>query len=535
VNRGIVAAVLAAATTLGCSGPTEVPSGHAPQAQTPPKQPLDPRRPGASIVCGSSLGPDGRPEVEMYMLYAMNRKLREFPDFASAMGTDLVSDCDGARHYVVTYRDYVKSNPGFDTTESLGDLPTEGPLPEEAEAPSGGDVQKVLNGQTVASNPVVKFAMGIPATAHSDWGFEFDGQGTHCTGTFINKNWILTAAHCLTLGAVYKCLKDGTAPLDCVPEWENYNTPYSLSGTKGPTTSANWGFVARAIRGYVHPNWIGGNLNMNPETCNEPGCVPFPQMGKWDLGLLYVPSHFYDDKLPPNIEENGALRLSVDQNPDVANWPTLFYGYGAPTPYALRKGSMVMQSEATLRQDPDWSEYADYVFRGVLPPVGTGTDVKACGGDSGGPLVRTGLTLETNQGQRVGREVIIGVTSFTTKGCSIPTGPVSRSLVHSAWARVDDPVARGFIEGTMQKSNWPPYTKLDCTERAIVSAPNDPKVLECWGKTCKVDADCKDNSGVKKVCSFSGRYFGPRQQSCMACDASGGGCDCIYGQCAPAP
>jgi hypothetical protein len=248
---------------------------------------------------------------------------------------------------------------------------------------------------------------------------------------------------------------------------------------------------------------------------------------------LYVPSHFYDDKLPPNIEENGALRLSTDQDPDIANWPTAWYGYGLPKPYVLRKGSMAMQSEAAVRQTLGWTEYVDYVFRGTLNP-GTSPEL-VCGGDSGGPLVRTGLTLETSQGPRVGREVIIGVTSFASGDCAIPTDPFFRALVDAGWARVDEPMARAFIEGTMKTSNWPPYTKLDCTERAVLSSPGDPNVRECWGKRCKVDADCADNTGVKKVCAFSGRYFGPRQQACTACDASGGGCDCIWGQCAPAP
>jgi hypothetical protein len=545
----VLAAALVAASVFGCSGSTEPPTQNAAPSRAVPKKPLDPLAPGASIVCGSGATPEGHPEIEMYMVYAMNQKLRQFPDFASALGTDLISDCEGARHYAETYGEYLKRNPGFDATESLGQLPSGQPLPADAEQPPSvpEDVPKVLFGSTVTRNPVVRILSPIPNTAHPDWDFGTT-TGSLCTGTFINKNWILTAGHCLTLGAVHHCLKDGTKPLDCVPEWENYSTEYTISGTRGPASNTTWSLKALAVRGYVHPNWIGRNMTMNPTFCPNQVCpdLRFPQGGKWDLGLLYVPSHFYDDELPPDIEEDGALRLSTHRHPDVANWPMAFYGYGMPVvpspPQPLRRGTMILHGTPELVQDPRWEDYAGFLIRGVLPPFGTpGNHQRPCSGDSGGPLVRTGVSIQRDGTILAGREVIVGVYSFSKKPCALPADDQSWRAYEAGWVRVDEPMARDFIEGTMQETNWPPYSKLDCTPRSLTSAPAEPPVLECWGKRCMVDSDCKDNSGVKKVCAFSGRYFAQRQASCTACGvggsagASGGGCDCIWGQCAPAP
>src|SRR4051794_16957150 len=60
-----------------------------------------------AVVCGYSrtMDADGQPNTipEMYVVTAMNRKLRLHPDLASSFGRQTVEDCDGARRFMAAY------------------------------------------------------------------------------------------------------------------------------------------------------------------------------------------------------------------------------------------------------------------------------------------------------------------------------------------------------------------------------------------------------------------------------------------------
>jgi hypothetical protein len=73
----------------------------------------------SGVVCG----PD-----EVYQLTAMNRKLRSFPDFASAAGIRCVRDCESARAFTKAYAQYSRVHPGFDADQIVEPDPPE-PLP----------------------------------------------------------------------------------------------------------------------------------------------------------------------------------------------------------------------------------------------------------------------------------------------------------------------------------------------------------------------------------------------------------------------
>jgi hypothetical protein len=505
---------LACAASVGCSGPTGDPTSN--DARPSPAAVLDPLAAGASIVCGVRQIDGRMPTIEMYMVYTMNHKLRRYPELASSIGVDLVSDCESARRYVRGYLEYARGNPGFDADEPTPPSPPDRPLPDPEEVaasePEPEEIEKVFDGEFVANNAVVQIRMRIPTTMHRDWGVPLTGVTQVCTGTFINKNWILTAAHCLTWGAIYPCLKDGRPPLACTPQWDNYNAPYTISGTKGADGNA-WSLTAGVVRGYVMMKWDGTNIETNPEYCPDEECYDFLPGAKHDLGLLYVPSHFYDDDLPPRVEEGGALRLSIDPDPDVAVWDMQFYGTGAPS-LRLQRGTMLL------------GQYSDHLIRGIMPP-GTAPNPFTCGGDSGGPLVRSNLSLQTNEGLKTGQEAIVGVLSGGTGACAAPTTPAERAAISDYWVRIDETENAAFIRNTMRDSNWKPYSTIQCKPRALTSAPNDPVVAECWGEPCMVS--CQDPGDV---CTFSGRYIETRQGTqCGACDYAG--CGCIVGQCAP--
>jgi hypothetical protein len=50
-------------------------------------------------------------------LWAINRKLRHYPEFAAAVRIRCVRDCAGAEAYQKAYREYVAAHPGFDADE----------------------------------------------------------------------------------------------------------------------------------------------------------------------------------------------------------------------------------------------------------------------------------------------------------------------------------------------------------------------------------------------------------------------------------
>jgi hypothetical protein len=522
--RTLALGVLCAGSSgIACSS-SAIGTGSADEQGSPPNAgetpdetddaPLDPRAPGASVFCG--MGGKNLDEPEIYMLYAMNRKLQMYPEFAKAAGLSLVTDCNGGRRYFYEYAKYRLEHGEFDADQELGELPN-----ETAELPSGApptlETQKIHNGRPATNDAVVRIKFKVPAGAHPAW--RLTEGSTTCSGTFINKNWILTAAHCLTYGAIIDCLKKGEAPAQCEPSWVSYGT-YTISGTRQGTS---YTLNDVQCRQYVHGDWAGEAPAQNPVFC--PGgdsCLP-SNFADHDIGLLYV-NQGYDDQLQPNVEAGAALRLSIV--PTDPLWPNAFYGYGNPgAPFApLRSGG---------------PRHILSVSRHTI--VGDISDVNEpflCRGDSGGPLVRTGLSLVTNlsTGNQVktGIEAIFGVASRSSGAdCRDLTSPVE----HDTWARVDSKSNRRFIAETVRR--LPPYTLLNFQQRPLGTPqqpPRPPEVEELWGKPCADQSVCKKDAANKKyieTCWHAPDYFATKgQTSCEAC-APAAGCGCIVGQCIP--
>jgi hypothetical protein len=450
---------------------------------------VDPLAPGASIVCGT--GTDaGSHALELYVLAAMNHKLRHHPDFATAVGADVISDCDGARAFTSKYAEYSKEHPGFDADEPLGTVPDgESPLPEDDNVPT--ETHKILNGTLVADHAVVQIAYQLPTTGHPSWG-NLLGRKRYCSASFINKNWLLTAAHCIHYPAVYGCIARGVSVADCRPEWRHW-AQWTVTRSIGGASVSAPGSWARA---YAHPNWTGA--------------------GEFDVALIHLPTRD-DHKLPADIENNGALRLSTVP-PDLT-LPMRYYGWGAGGGGKLRMGEHI-------HGHPNF-DTLDLNFLGqvlIEATTRSATTPVICSGDSGGPLVRTDLTLDTNL-ERKPVEVIMAVARESTgadPNCvQLPAGQHSWD-----WTRIDTDITREFIETTLQR--WQPYKRIPCKTHTV--APVADAVLECWGSPCAHDDDCEDS----EYCFQSWNTISRSRQSCSACDLdpdSAGTCNCIVGQC----
>jgi hypothetical protein len=491
--RGIGVVLCVGAMNLACS---EGPAGGAPGSDRSPapSEPQDPRAPGAAIFCGVAAMPDGSSTPELYVLYAMNEKLRQFPEFASAVGLEVVSSCEDARGFVEKYAAYYREHPAFDADETLGEMPSGDTGRPPAAEPGGTTTSKIFNGQIAFNDPIIEIVTSIPSDIPSStrqlWADVPDNE--LCTATFINKNWLLTAAHCLVLPALFDCMRAGKTPAQCTnPGWDHYeHYEYRISR---PTSDRIGKFWARA---YIHPNWLA---NLSPD----------PILGaNHDIALLYVPSE-EDQQLLPDIDRNGAKRLSIVE-PNVS-WPMRFYGYGEGSSGSLRYGSM----DYTLMSE-----------QSAVPNVILGQPLTVdspllCKGDSGGPLMRTGIALQTNLGSETGLEAIVGIASSSSDLCDTPT-PEELPLVATYWTRVDVDIHLNFIKNTMA-SNYPRFQNLRCTERRVANAPTD-LVAECWGKACETTAECP----APQYCSNPDPAPIVPLRDCAACDS---GCDCIKGQC----
>lgn len=529
--RTLAVGVLCAGSSgIACSssaigaGPADE-QGSTPNAGETPDEtddaPLDPREPGASVFCGMG-GKTGK-EPEIYMLYAMNRKLQMYPEFAAAAGLSLVSDCDGGRRYSYEYAKYRLEHGEFDADQELGELPDETRELPSSEPPRL-EMQKIHNGYAATNDAVVRINFQIPDGTDPAWKL---GTGnTTCTGTFINKNWILTAAHCLTFGAVIKCLRTGKTPAQCQPSWTSYGK-YTISGTRQGRDYTVSNVFARH---YVHADWTGRDPNKNPYFCPGAGCLP-DDNADHDLGLLYL-SQAYDDQLHPSVEEGAAMRLSIA--PPDKLWPNDFYGYGNSN---YENPGLLSGGQRTIKF---------FTKHTIVAGLTTVEDPFLCRGDSGGPLVRTDLSLVTNLSTNnqvvTGLEAVFGVASQATgadcKDLSSTAG------AEDIWTRVDAKSNRKFIEETLRR--WQPYTNLTYTRRPLGVPPDPPPqppfppqffvVEELWGKPCADQSFCKKDAANKKyieTCWHAPDYFATRNQtSCEACGPSSN-CECIVGQCIP--
>lgn len=243
---------------------------------------------------------------------AMNNKLRHYPEFARASGLTEVKSCADGWAFWKQYDKYRETYPYFDVNEPYEPPPfvdREEPTPTEAELRAAqGEGPKIKNGTGAKLSPVVRFYFD-----------KNDNKGPlyhYCTGTFIGRNWILTAAHCLQ---TKKGWHKGDDPDGAAPNgYYTINVQYyGANGKLLPTGEFN-NTRQYAYTQQIMDPWYTGLRPGNPYHAH-------------DAALLYISKNF-DGMLPnmdPALGTNSfpLMRVSAtDHLVDVAN--ATFWGAG---------------------------------------------------------------------------------------------------------------------------------------------------------------------------------------------------------------
>jgi hypothetical protein len=517
----VVLAVATLATVLdsGC-GPQPSSRSQGPKPTAAQRTTLASTK-AATIVCGAS---------EWYIPDAINSKLKQYPDFAQTIGMRSVTDCAGARAYTIGYAKYSQAHPNFDFHQVIDRLPTlsHPPNPLNVEPLQ---VQKVLNGFPLQVAPVVRISnLGFPVTCLTGPNAGQKKCAAGCTGTFIAKNWIVTAGHCLgpddqgvlPTGAFDSTGLPQTNPdagfpanlvLDDWVRWRirwadaNGNGIPSDAGVAGQNVAAQMDVWAFQI---VDPRWVGYSNVMIGD-----------QSDAWDFGLLYIPSD-YDVSLPASPDNGSAMRISII--PPGGNTTPDYLGFGEPNvdlEFGSYSGSYSVESQLLVATVPDTP---------VDSVTGLFTAPTVCHGDSGGPAliaVHTG-TSGTLQPAIVGTldNFIAGPLAFnqnSTGQCAdIPKETVNFAKMDQSYPLI------ALMMGAV-------HPGFSCNQFFSTGGSTEA-YAQCWGTPCTSDSDCNAPSTVPGVhaaptayCDHPASYFST--STCSTCTS--GQCDCIVGECMP--
>jgi hypothetical protein len=542
-----------AATTLGCG------------SQRPGSQSSSDSIAAFSqvIVCNTFTSLEDR---EIYALSAMNRKLLHFPDFAAQVEIESVSDCAGARSFMTSYRQYSAIHPGFDAHERHSPLPSIPDLPPQPPTEDGSE-PKVFGGApptaTLAQphDPIVQIT-----TSRNVHGLKGDSPESFCSGTFIAKNWIATAAHCL-VDVDPLCnanISDPTctlsAPIEKLFGYTNFTVGWV--DQTGSMISAPGARVTRPGDNVLQiPDdlWLGSTGGEGTlDTSGGIGMFTFSGASEHDFALLYLNEHSWDPYLPPNGDDGAAMRLS-------ANPPAIPAGCNAALPENCTQisfagfGNSVIQTAQNRELLPTKllaigqgrvTQLGGSVTTTALDATGqpvsskvtldvsfvlasqNASDGVMCHGDSGGPVYRQ-VDIGGTKGVV---PALLGVLSngdpagFAGTNC---TRPGFNMFAARADIQVDSSKPDSdLVEATMR--NW--YGNNFSCQAISATGSQNKDLVQCWGKPCQNEADCGANATCRRPPS-SVAQDAPAgvcpicQQLNLPTNATG--CDCVFGQCVP--
>jgi hypothetical protein len=318
--------------------------------------------------------------------------------------------------------------------------------------------------------------------------------GVLCTGTFIAKNWIATAAHCLVVIDQNAFANAGSAV-------QVYN---------GEASKVTYFVTHFDENGNAIPN---PDLFTNIVQYVNPGYIHFKDESSFenDFALLFIPD-----------TEDGRLAPDPDgPQPGQGPWMRIAVsGHGVPSLSSEAWGAGLVPNRNTLNR-ADFGLAAPFTESGTLL-FGTASPMGPliCGGDSGGPVVDT----VSIPGDPALSEPVMVTTHqgflFDVDECPPPPGKLSPECAcgGSQLNEVRTDLQMNFIQNSMREWNG---VNFACNQ---VLTTRGRTVAECWGQKCQSNQDCPTG----KTCSIDGVNL----TGCTVCPR--GGCGCIFGQCLPA-
>jgi len=428
--------------------------------------------------------PETGEEDGIYLFEEMTNALAQEPALAAKLTFSSVKTCKDAKAFVAAYRALEIEQPGFDDV----------PLPEASMlrivegSLSGGEAQPattvVSQGLTsdatrdntgafwpFPTNPVVKtllYTLNLDRSVRKE---------STCSSTFIAKNWILTAAHCL--GTIF-----------------DKNKPPTLGGYA--YVKVSWAATESSMTAVSHEEAFG------TYQIPHPSYNPDADRDWMDVALLHFPLSDKNTmgKLPPDLTQGGAAYLS-GQLPSSNPGNGLFmsgWGFTGDLRFATAPPLTISGSELVAAPLP---------WNGAL----------VCQGDSGGPLFRS-VTF-----QDLTRIVVAGVLSRGEPD----SGRCATIGTTIYWTRVDTPAFRVWL--TREMAKW--YGQLGIPLNVsnlcgFTGLPGPLRAHQCWGKPCSSLLPC--DKGY--VCRGAAEDVTGGCATGLCGDADDPkSCDCLVGQC----
>ena len=436
------------------------------------------------LVCGTRTAITAEGDaVEVpawYYTRAMNAKLRSYPVLAEFAGFNRVTSCAEAAAFKVAYAQYAADHPDFDLDQAY-EVRQRPPFP--AGPPPVVMEEKISTGTVSRFAPVVKLET------------TYYGKTWACTGSFIAKNWVMTAAHCLNPGEDKKHIHADNAYYPWAITFSDAN------GKLGKRLPLN---AVLQIAGFDYTGTYG----------EDDVVVTHPFGG--DFALLYIDGS-YDVNLPRSDSPGSDfLRLSTA---GAAPLSARAWGWGAPAVPSVSK-SMPLDAYTALSQ----SAKDITSLEAIIPS----TDPYLCEGDSGGPLVDKYYVNDPVSGQATEVPAVVGTLVggakvASTDSCKKKAG----GLV--IWARVDQNLR--FIRRVMRDRSFQ-GPNFDCNYQSEIGTTGN-QVVSCWLKPCLADDECPANA--RCINSFAADYFPCTDTVKKTCDGTPykGTCGCIRGKCQP--